>query len=138
MQFKFILFPFFLCAGCSKSGTTDANVTPHTSSTVTTPSIEPKVKPDWPFDQPRNAATFTTTHVLKGKQAITHVYHDEDDHGWQFHYSGPKSASDAMVVALQEIVAYDSTVLEVADLPPGWVAVRQGIGQPWTRKRNAK
>ena len=91
---------------------------------------------EWRFDQPRNAATFTTIHVLKEKEDITHVYHDEDDHGWQFHYAGPKNESDAMIVSLEEIVDYDPTVVELADLPPGWMAVRAERGSPWTRSRN--
>lgn len=97
--------------------------------------MRPNKKDDWPFDQKRNAATFTTTHVLKEGKDITHVYHDESDHGWQFHYPGPKDASDAMLVALSEIVDHDSTVLEIADLPPGWMAVRNYRGAPWRRKR---
>ena len=40
---------------------------------------------------------------------------------------------DAMIVGLKEIVAHDSTVLEIADLPPGWIATRDRIGSPWTR-----
>ena len=91
---------------------------------------------DWPFDQTRNAATFTTTHVLKDGKDITHVYHDESDHGWQFHYPGPKKAADAMLVALHEIVDFDPTVLEVADLPPGWVAIRDRRGGSWRRQKN--
>ena len=93
---------------------------------------------EWPFDQPRNAGSFTTTHVLEQKHAITHVYHDEEDHGWQFHYSGPKDMSDAVLVALHQIVEYDPSVLEVADLPPGWVAIREKPGAPWTRKKNVE
>lgn len=91
---------------------------------------------DWPFDQTRNAATFTTTHVLNERKDITHVYHDEEDHGWQFHYPGAKKATDAMLVAMKEIVEYDPTVLEVADLPPGWMAIRDHRGAAWRRMRN--
>jgi hypothetical protein len=90
----------------------------------------------WPFDQPPDCAVFTTTQVLQSGQPITHVYHDADDHGWQFHYPGDKKAADAMIVALREIYYYDPTVVEIADLPPGWRAIRTGIGQPWRREEN--
>src|SRR6266849_396117 len=90
----------------------------------------------WPFDQPPDCAVFTTTRVLRGGQPITHVYHDADDHGWQFHYPGEKTSADAMIVALKEICYYDPTVAEVADLPPGWRAIRTGVGQPWNREEN--
>jgi len=90
----------------------------------------------WLFDQPPNAVAFTTTHVFKEGKAITHVTHDEDDHGWQFHYGGEMSANDAMVVAMKEIVAFDPTVQEVADLPPGWTATRAFRGAEWTREQS--
>ena len=92
---------------------------------------------DWPFDQPKNCAVITTTHVLKEGRDITRVSHDLDDHGWQFHYSGEKKMSDALVVLLQNIVAHDPSVLEVADIPPGWVAVRSHRGAAWERKKEA-
>jgi hypothetical protein len=90
----------------------------------------------WPFDQPKNCAVFTTTQVMKDGQDIVYVFHDEGDHGWQFHYAGKKNVADAMVVALQEIVSHDSSVLEVADLPPGWKAWRERRGAPWQRAVN--
>jgi len=87
----------------------------------------------WPFDQPPNCAVFTTRHVLRDGEPITHVFHDADDHGWQFHYPGDKTDADAMIVALSEICEHDPTVMEVADLPPGWMATRSAIGSPWER-----
>jgi hypothetical protein len=68
---------------------------------------------------------------MRAGQPITHVFHDEEDHGWQFHYPGEKSVSDCMLVALQEVVRHDPTVADVADLPPGYVAIRERIGSPW-------
>jgi hypothetical protein len=91
---------------------------------------------NWPFDQPKDCAVFTTTHVMKDGQDIIHVFHDEDDHGWQFHYAGEKNAADMMIVALEEIAAQDPSVLEVADLPPGWKAWRNKRGAPWQRAKN--
>ena len=90
----------------------------------------------WPFDQPRNCATFTTTHVMKDGCDIIYVFHDEDDHGWQFHYAGEKDIADTMVVCLEEIVAHDPTVLEIADLEPGWKAWREKRGAPWRKAKN--
>ena len=90
----------------------------------------------WPFDQPRDCAVFTTTHVFKEGRDIAFVFHDADDHGWQFHFAGEKDVADSMVVALEEVVAHDPSVLEVADLPPGWMAVRAGRGSKWEKKQN--
>lgn len=78
----------------------------------------------------------TTTHVLKEGRDITHVFHDADNHGWQFHYPGEKKPLDAMIVAIKTIVRFDPSVQEVADLPPGWVATRTSRGAARIRKEN--
>ena len=90
----------------------------------------------WPSDQPPNCAVFTTHHVLRGGHPITHVFHDADDHGWQFHYPGDKTEADAIVVALVEICEHDPSVMELADLPPGWMATRSTTESPWRRAPN--
>jgi hypothetical protein len=102
-----------------------------------TPPVESPLPDPWPFDQPPNCAVFTTTHVMRAGQPITHVYHDEEDHGWQFHYPGEKSVGDCMIVALRTIVRHDPTVVEVADLPPGYVAIRHGVGDPWRIEKSS-
>jgi hypothetical protein len=38
------------------------------------------------------------------------------------------------IVHLEEIVAMDPTVAEVADMPLGWVAFRSVVGGKWTRE----
>lgn len=89
---------------------------------------------DWPFDQPRNCAVFTMRQVLEGSEPILLVSHDADDHGWQFIGKSDASVADAKVVSLEEIVRRDPTVLEVADLPRGWQAVREKAGGEWSRR----
>jgi len=89
----------------------------------------------WPFDQPRNCATFTMKQVMGGQEPILLVTHDADDHGWQFIGKTDASTKDAMLVCLEEIVHLDPSVLEVADLPPGWQAWREGPGEKWKRRK---
>ena len=62
-----------------------------------------------------------------------HVTHDNDDHGWQFLGKEGARMADAMVVALEEIVDLDDSVLTIADLPPGWHAWRESKDTPWQR-----
>jgi hypothetical protein len=88
-----------------------------------------------PFDQPENCACFTTTHVLLGEQDITLVSRGLDNY-WQFHCTGEIRMADAMIVSLRQIVAHDSSVLEVADIPPGWEATRTQRGATWQRRRS--
>ena len=92
----------------------------------------------WPFDQPPNCAVITVWPILNGEVPILRVSHDADDHGWQFLTGETVSESDAAVVALREMVAHDATILEVADLPPGWLAWRTAIGEPWIRERQSE
>jgi hypothetical protein len=89
---------------------------------------------DWPFDQPPNCATISLRQIVSGGERILHVTHDEDDHGWQFLGWGDAQVEDGVVVCLSHILELDPSVREVADLPPGWHAWRQAVGQPWTRE----
>ncbi|MEK7951693.1 barstar family protein [Luteolibacter soli] len=88
---------------------------------------------EWPFDQGRDVVTMTSRGVMRGGEAITHAYHDESDHGWQFYSASGAVMAEAMIVAMEEIVKRDGSVREIADLPPGWMAVRTGPGAPWVR-----
>jgi hypothetical protein len=90
----------------------------------------------WPFDQPRNCVTFTMRQVIEGSEPILLVSHDSDDHGWQFIGTSDASMIDAKLVCLEEIVRLDPTVLEVADLPPGWEAIRERVGGEWMRRQH--
>jgi hypothetical protein len=93
---------------------------------------------EWPFDQPRNCAVFTNHSIVFGDEEILNVFHDLSDHGWQFLNCKPPTTNDVALVLLEEIVARDDTVLEVADLPPGWAAKRPMPGAPWERFRNPR
>ena len=91
---------------------------------------------EWPFDQPRNCAVFTLRQVMSGEEPVLIVYHDLDDHGWQFIGHTGANMDDAMLVALEEIVKLDPSVLDVADIEPGWVARRGSKESPWVRSEN--
>jgi hypothetical protein len=91
---------------------------------------------DWPFDQPRNCAVITLRSIVFDGKPILHVTHDLDNHGWQFLGIEDADMDDAAVVSLAEIVQRDLSVLQVADLPPGWHAWRPNPAAPWRRDRN--
>jgi len=74
--------------------------------------------------------------ILDGSEPILLVVHDEDDNCWQFIGTTDASVADAKVVCLEEIARLDPTVLEVADLEPGWQAVRDKVGGEWTRSQH--
>jgi hypothetical protein len=87
----------------------------------------------WPFDQPPNCAVISLRSIVFGGVPILHVTHDADDHGWQFLDGRDVAMDDAAVVSLEEIVRLDQTVVEVADLPPGWIAWREAKSALWLR-----
>jgi len=71
---------------------------------------------DWPFDDPRNVAVFTTAPVLAGGHPILLVTHDEDG-WWQFLCGTTNDTKDARIVGLGNMFGKDPTVGELADLP---------------------
>jgi hypothetical protein len=93
---------------------------------------------DWPFDQEPNCAAITLKRIVAGEAPILYVSHDADDHGWQFmDGSNNLNEDDAAVVAMAEIVEQDASILEVADLAPGWCAWRSRVGEAWQRGRKS-
>lgn len=83
------------------------------------------------FTDELNTAVITTKYVLEDKSPILSVFHYEDGY-WQF--SGLEEDlldEDFRVVALEEIINLDTSVLEVSDLPYGGEAHRDNINSPW-------
>jgi len=89
------------------------------------------------FENNLDTAVFTTKFVIIDKKDITYVTHDSDDGAWQF-FSNDKSDNQeevAMIVSLGEIINIDKTVLDIADLPVGYIAFRQSIKDKWAIKK---
>ena len=87
---------------------------------------------DWPFDQSRDAAAITVRAVLDGAPILL-VSHDADDDGWQFLDGDEVDVDRAVLISMARVVGLDPSVLEVADLLPGWTAWRSAPGEPWQR-----
>lgn len=86
----------------------------------------------WPFGDVENTAVITLTRIINGSRAILYVVHDEDG-GWQFLDGDDVSEEDAATVSLKNVAIYDPSVKSLADLPCGWAAAREGVGQEWQR-----
>lgn len=91
---------------------------------------------EWAFDQPPDCAVITLRQIADGSRPILHVSHDSDDHGWQFLTLDDAREEDAAVACLKNIVDLDASLLELADMPPGWHAWRSAPGEPWRREIN--
>lgn len=90
----------------------------------------------WKFADAPSTACFTTAFVLKGSP-ILRVYHDYDG-DWQFHGAADQSSEteDAKLVCLADMVAQDSSLNKVHDLPFGWKAERSNPKDDWQYEKN--
>ncbi|MBJ7538538.1 hypothetical protein [Marinomonas transparens] len=91
---------------------------------------------NWPFDQAENVAAITTKQVVEASFPILMVVHYEDDDSWAFTCGTTNKSEDLMIVGMSEIVSLDSTLYSIADLPPGWSAVRESVGSEWVRTKD--
>ena len=92
-----------------------------------------RLDPDWPFLDPKNVAVYTTSDIMNRCKPILRVTHDADDGAWQFHIGKRVSTKDGKMLALSTIVKIDPSILELADLPEGWIAERESPKDPWRR-----
>jgi hypothetical protein len=89
---------------------------------------------DWPFDDPEDRAVFSFRRIVREGSPVLLVTHDEGEGGWQFLDGGDVATQEeAALVGLGEITRIDPSLLQLSDLPPGWIAWRDGPGEPWKR-----
>lgn len=91
---------------------------------------------NWPFHEPPNRAVISQRQVVLGSAPVLIAAHDAHDHGWQFLSGEPFRIEDAVLISFRHIVEIDPTLAALADLPPGWLATREGIDSPWSRERD--
>jgi hypothetical protein len=88
----------------------------------------------WKFPDSPHAGAFVSKAVDSGNEPITFVSHDAEDGVWQF-LGGSMSDTGGVLVYLHHPIDRDPSLLELADLPLGWYAERNRIGDPWIRRR---
>ena len=86
----------------------------------------------WPFPDPPNVATYTTRQVVREKQPIRLVEHDKDGE-WQFHTGDSVSTTDAMIVALEQMLILDPSLADLGNLARGGRAARPSGEGAWER-----
>lgn len=80
----------------------------------------------------KDLAAITLNRITDGTHPILYVVHDADG-DWQFLDGGDVSEEDAAVVGMSTMIELDKTIHDLSDLPAGWAAKRQSVGQPWRR-----
>ena len=89
------------------------------------------------FKDSLKTAVFTSRFVIKDKKDITFISHDNEDGAWQFlsNDNFDNYEEIAMIVSLDEILQIDKTILDIADLPLGYIATRQTLSDNWIIKK---
>lgn len=83
------------------------------------------------FREAPNTMIITTKKVVRKETPILIVFHDEDDGMWQFLDGNDTDENEAAIISLEEILAIDSSIDTISDLPLGWVAWRENINSKW-------
>ena len=90
------------------------------------------------FPDSLNTAVFTTKFVVHDRKEITYISHDFEDGAWEFYSDDNFDNYEdiVLILSLDEIIQLDISVLEVADLPLGFVATRRSKADDWTITKN--
>ena len=86
------------------------------------------------FKDGLNTAVFTTKFVVLDKKEISYVSHYLEDGAWQFSSDDKFDNYEevAMILSLDEIIKLDKSILEITDLPLGFIATRKTKTDNWT------
>lgn len=91
-------------------------------------------KTDWKWPDPPDTMAYVREAIAENLEPVTDVYHDADDGAGQFH--GVRRDGKPKLLCLHHLVDRDATIDELADLPRGWRAWRDAVGERWTREPN--
>jgi predicted adenylyl cyclase CyaB len=87
----------------------------------------------WLFADPEETEVITLQRILRRESSVLLVTHDREDGAWQFLDGDHVFENDAAVVYLGEMVQFDPSLSELADLSQGWYAWRATPNHPWQR-----
>jgi hypothetical protein len=84
---------------------------------------------DWPFMEPTNTVSFASAKLLSGLPVLL-VYHDHDG-DWQFLHGQLEEEDECVIICMGCAFERSPTVGQLAQLPVGWKAYREGEDAPW-------
>jgi hypothetical protein len=82
------------------------------------------------FKENLNTVVFTSKYVAVQNSPIVYVAHHEDG-TWEFWGDQIIDESEIMLVALEQIIKIDTSILELADLPIEFSAQRKSKESEW-------
>ncbi|GAB7549690.1 hypothetical protein [Cupriavidus sp. 8B] len=87
----------------------------------------------WLFEGSPNVACFTVRPIVDGRKPLLMVSRDFEDGAWSFLTGEEVQMADVLLVSLRSMAELDPSILDLADLQPGWIAMRRHSGDPWLR-----
>ena len=97
--------------------------------------MEQMTSDEWPFDVAPDSVVVTSSYVTREHMPVLYVTHEEDpEEGvlWQFHCGNADYSPDVLrLVRLDELLALEGDLIEVAKLPLGFRALRSSKDAPW-------
>ncbi|TYP72088.1 hypothetical protein BCM02_109367 [Paenibacillus methanolicus] len=87
----------------------------------------------WPFENPEHAAVLTLEKIMRRESPVLYVTHDEEDGMWQFLDGEEVIEEEARLLSLKQMVDLDPSLMQLSDLPPGWIAWRDNSDDEWRR-----
>jgi len=88
----------------------------------------------WPFSEPRRTAAVTTARVVDRRAPIRVVQHLAEGEGWTFLDGEAFDSALGRIITMEHVYELDPSIGELADMPQGWVAIRDQAGAPWRRE----
>jgi len=89
----------------------------------------------WKFPDPPHTGVYLSKTVNNGTEPVTFVSHDAEDGAWQL-LGDSMSDPGGVISCFHHPIDRDPSIAELADLPLGWYAERDKVGEPWIgRKR---
>jgi Domain of unknown function (DUF4262) len=88
---------------------------------------------NWKFPDEPHTGVFLSNTVHTGAEAVTYVSHDIEEGAWQFLSDSMDAGGGPVISCFHHPIDNDPTLVELADLPLGWCAVREKPGAPWKR-----
>jgi hypothetical protein len=92
-----------------------------------------KKRKPWSFEDPENVAVITLKKIIKQESSVLYVTHDDEDGTWQFLDGDEVNEEEACLLSLIQMVNLDPSLIELSDLPLGWIAWRDNPESLWLR-----
>jgi hypothetical protein len=84
---------------------------------------------------PSDLGGFISKTVLEGSAPVLYVAHQHDNSWAMTDADGDPNEEGALIVAcIWDAIGHDASLSEIAWLPLGWEAVRDGPGEEWRRR----